>query len=70
MPISARLENKVSFHLEIEGEDVFRFKKLIETSAHYFKNSYDAVKDEQPPDIVKDVQETLKLAENILQRFK
>lgn len=70
MPISAKLENRVSFSLEVTGEDVFRFKKLIETSEHYFKISYDAIKDEQPPDIVKDVQETLKLAENILQRFK
>ena len=34
MPISAKLENKVSFTLLIEGEDVFRFKKLLKQDNH------------------------------------
>lgn len=70
MPISAKLENRVKFSLEIEGEDVFRFKKIIEAGRTGFALAKKVVEGQQADDIVEDVVATLKLAENILQRFK
>lgn len=70
MPITAKLENKVKFSLEIEGEDVFRFKRLIEAGKTGFSLAKKSIEGQQPEDIVDDVKLTLALAENILQRYK
>ena len=72
MPISVKLENKLSFTLLIEGEDVFRFKKLIEAGQSWIvvgKTAEENLKKDGTV-IVSDNNEILRLAENILQRFK
>ena len=70
MPISAKLENRVTFDLSITGEDVFRFKRLLEAGRTGFVLAKKTVEGQQPDDIVDDVKATLQLADNILQRCK
>jgi hypothetical protein len=70
MPIDCKIEEKIRLTLLIEGEDVFRFKRLIEAGKTGFSLAKKSVEGQQADDVVNDVKETLQLAENILQRFK